>query len=102
MPSSLLSRRLFPYTTLFRSNGFNLLPLSLGRGLGVRGRTECALKTFCAAALPSPALRATSPQGEVVRTYDRKSTRLNSSHLVTSYADFCLEKKKTPSTPRTY
>src|SRR2546426_9892755 len=28
---------------------------------------------------------------------DRKSTRLNSSHLVISYAVFCLKKKKTPS-----
>src|SRR2546426_2854901 len=29
-----------------------------------------------------------------VRTQDRKSTRLNSSHLVISYAVFCLKKKK--------
>src|SRR2546426_4563213 len=29
------------------------------------------------------------------RTIDRKSTRLNSSHLVISYAVFCLKKKKT-------
>src|SRR5256885_12679171 len=34
---------------------------------------------------------------------DRKSTRLNSSHLVISYAVFCLKKKKTPTSPtRTY
>src|SRR5256885_11842736 len=32
---------------------------------------------------------------------DRKSTRLNSSHLVISYAVFCLKKKKT-SSPKTY
>src|SRR5256885_8491314 len=32
---------------------------------------------------------------------DRKSTRLNSSHLVISYAVFCLKKKKTPSSPAT-
>src|SRR5256885_8613103 len=30
---------------------------------------------------------------------DRKSTRLNSSHLVISYAVFCLKKKKSPLTP---
>src|SRR5256885_6861447 len=30
---------------------------------------------------------------------DRKSTRLNSSHLVISYAVFCLKKKKTPNVP---
>src|SRR2546426_7118420 len=32
----------------------------------------------------------------VHRAGDRKSTRLNSSHLVISYAVFCLKKKKTP------
>src|SRR2546426_1951449 len=36
----------------------------------------------------SPILRPTGP------TLDRKSTRLNSSHLVISYAVFCLKKKK--------
>src|SRR5256885_4583372 len=34
-----------------------------------------------------------------VRRGDRKSTRLNSSHLVISYAVFCLKKKKTISSP---
>src|SRR5256885_8194299 len=34
-------------------------------------------------------------QGRVFVTGDRKSTRLNSSHLVISYAVFCLKKKKT-------
>src|SRR2546426_5103466 len=43
-------------------------------------------KTRCAAgAAPTPRLPATE---------DRKSTRLNSSHLVISYAVFCLKKKK--------
>src|SRR5256885_2775139 len=32
---------------------------------------------------------------------DRKSTRLNSSHLVISYAVFCLKKKKHPARPHT-
>src|SRR5256885_6277518 len=60
---------LFPYTTLFRS-----LPLPAnGNVLGV----QVALATF-------------APVG----TPDRKSTRLNSSHLVISYAVFCLKKKK--------
>src|SRR5256885_13312495 len=35
--------------------------------------------------------------GVVSGTEDRKSTRLNSSHLVISYAVFCLKKKKKPS-----
>src|SRR5438477_6136624 len=60
---------LFPYTTLFRS------PL---RGRPVRGN-----------GLP---LRL---QGrEELEERDRKSTRLNSSHMSISYAVFCLKKKK--------
>src|SRR5688500_19998680 len=39
----------------------------------------------------APEARAAGPRGE-----DRKSTRLNSSHLVISYAVFCLKKKKRP------
>src|SRR5438034_11625827 len=35
-----------------------------------------------------------APCGEVERLTDRKSTRLNSSHTVISYAVFCLKKKK--------
>src|SRR5256885_9501032 len=60
---------LFPYTTLFRSHCCHSY---IARGSErVRTRTT------------RPA-----PQG------DRKSTRLNSSHLVISYAVFCLKKKK--------
>src|SRR5699024_12214173 len=33
-------------------------------------------------------------EGEQLQTRDRKSTRLNSSHVSISYADFCLKKKK--------
>src|SRR2546426_3799415 len=59
---------LFPYTTLFRSH----------------------------ASVRSPQLPP--PFGVLVRGHfpgeDRKSTRLNSSHLVISYAVFCLKKKK--------
>src|SRR5438132_10912186 len=67
---------LFPYTTLFRSKG----PL------------------LCAQAA-IPALRERGG-GSIVfvssetNTIDRKSTRLNSSHTVISYAVFCLKKKK--------
>src|SRR5215211_8517100 len=66
---------LFPYTTLFRSQG-----RPAGPGLG------------------GPGLRRTAgpPAAGVLlgRTRDRKSTRLNSSHTVISYAVFCLKKKK--------
>src|SRR5438874_10728402 len=42
-----------------------------------------------------PFLRALArPEGGPVAAIDRKSTRLNSSHVETSYAVFCLKKKK--------
>src|SRR5258708_29961610 len=71
---------LFPYTTLFRScsvGGAGAMPLRIrrcadgtklhGRGVAIRGSLET----------------------------DRKSTRLNSSHQIISYAVFCLKKKTT-------
>src|SRR3989454_3694263 len=63
---------LFPYTTLFRS----------GRGRYRRGQREPADRHFVGAA------------SRLHGAGDRKSTRLNSSHLVISYAVFCLKKKK--------
>src|SRR5439155_19442120 len=39
-------------------------------------------------------------QVEVVTSEDRKSTRLNSSHVAISYAVFCLKKKKSEPTPK--
>src|SRR2546426_9335395 len=67
---------LFPYTTLFRSRTFDNLPAARFDPIipgepGGRWRGIVLL----------------APQ-------DRKSTRLNSSHLVISYAVFCLKKKK--------
>src|SRR5256885_6832085 len=69
---------LFPYTTLFRS-----------RAYAETGEYEQA------AAVGFEALAAARRAGNViVIDQDRKSTRLNSSHLVISYAVFCLKKKK--------
>src|SRR5437588_5135914 len=68
---------LFPYTTLFRSPG--------GYGGAVPDREPGADPD--AAPYPTPEPRG--PGSE-----DRKSTRLNSSHTVISYAVFCLKKKK--------
>src|SRR5256885_12455999 len=66
---------LFPYTTLFRSD-WRL------RTLGApRSRVHRELDTVA------------RPAGPAEDHTDRKSTRLNSSHLVISYAVFCLEKK---------
>src|SRR2546426_6034602 len=55
------------------------------------------LKTWTPLALTGQALYTCAPRsGRELETYsvDRKSTRLNSSHLVISYAVFCLKKKK--------
>src|SRR5438132_9011786 len=68
---------LFPYTTLFRS--------SVDRAAG---------RPPCGALLPTTErgpITAVSIDPEIE---DRKSTRLNSSHTVISYAVFCLKKKK--------
>src|SRR5690242_21179295 len=60
---------LFPYTTLFRSGR----PLRVSRLRAHRLRRDGGLR---------------------VQAADRKSTRLNSSHMSISYAVFCLKKKK--------
>src|SRR4051812_49766278 len=69
---------LFPYTTLFRSEASVLLDQRLGLDREVH--------------------RAVDGRSEGVNTEglerDRKSTRLNSSHMSISYAVFCLKKKK--------
>src|SRR5438876_8987032 len=69
---------LFPYTTLFRSVLTFTAVLALGVGI-VFGL--------------APALRLSRPD-LVGSLRDRKSTRLNSSHPSTSYAVFCLKKKR--------
>src|SRR5690242_21435666 len=68
---------LFPYTTLFRSHAGGGEPVSGARRLvrpGLRGVSR-------------DVRRASGRR-------DRKSTRLNSSHMSISYAVFCLKKKK--------
>src|SRR5256885_12250183 len=72
---------LFPYTTLFRSRA------------GLLASTVSPLSASCH---DSPGLPSLSPPSGVYLDggEDRKSTRLNSSHLVISYAVFCLKKKK--------
>src|SRR5256885_16846847 len=74
---------LFPYTTLFRSYGPGARSdpwQEPGELVGCRDHSG----------LPRGIPRPAPPE----RPEDRKSTRLNSSHLVISYAVFCLKKKK--------
>src|SRR5438552_7483544 len=69
---------LFPYTTLFRSQ----------KGFGLRKvATTVGHKT------QAPQKRSSSVD-TCIQFLDRKSTRLNSSHQIISYAVFCLKKKK--------
>src|SRR5258708_17485214 len=72
---------LFPYTTLFRSVG--------GYGDPGTGGTVTAGSGYTMATTDSPNTNMT-----VAAEQDRKSTRLNSSHQIISYAVFCLKKKK--------
>src|SRR5256885_7132428 len=83
---------LFPYTTLFRSRGdrpHRGHHLRLQRGAHAFGRGG--------GSGGGPRGRGGRPRdGSRGAGRDRKSTRLNSSHLVISYAVFCLKKKKIP------
>src|SRR5207253_11450307 len=94
-----LRSTLFPYTTLFRSfpaDSFDLVVTSgvleylpLGAGLSELARVLAPGGHLLF--LPvRPSTRASSDR-------DRKSTRLNSSHVAISYAVFCLKKKRRPT-----
>src|SRR5258708_21893717 len=78
---------LFPYTTLFRSMDADSLErwrhdhAFLGAKHGTHERRTWAVVALTAVMM--------------VTEIDRKSTRLNSSHQIISYAVFCLKKKKT-------
>src|SRR2546426_8115773 len=83
---------LFPYTTLFRSdvnrnvigNAHDLT--SVRRDVTDEARQDVVeIITGVGEVLPGK---------QFLHRQDRKSTRLNSSHLVISYAVFCLKKKK--------
>src|SRR5690625_5341297 len=76
---------LFPYTTLFRS----------ALAIGVDG-IMAEVHPDPAVALSDSAQQMDIPMFE---NLDRKSTRLNSSHVAISYAVFCLKKKTPPPSP---
>src|SRR5256885_8140372 len=79
---------LFPYTTLFRSGVRG--PLSPGGDHVTDAGAQHDLVRSVELAPPQGG-RA-RPRTHLARRSDRKSTRLNSSHLVISYAVFCLKK----------
>src|SRR5699024_12391755 len=89
----------FPYTTLFRSRRISevswpqhCLLVALRRGeeeILPRGDTMIQAQDTLVALLDEPSAAFSQEM------LDRKSTRLNSSHVSISYAVFCLKKKKT-------
>src|SRR5438477_3025000 len=81
---------LFPYTTLFRSPRRGCARrVSKRNGFDVKHRSRSLTE---------------GPERAAARAYlqDRKSTRLNSSHMSISYAVFCLKKKTNPDGPPCY
>src|SRR5258708_29664399 len=83
---------LFPYTTLFRSlRGCHVssrTPCEQSRHRGQEGRADRRPENRREIPLKTNVLRSCK------EPEDRKSTRLNSSHQIISYAVFCLKKKK--------
>src|SRR5258708_22385475 len=77
---------LFPYTTLFRSL------------LGPKGKPGTITLPVTMLILDKTKNKVKS---EPFTVRDRKSTRLNSSHQIISYAVFCLKKKKKTHVPKT-
>src|SRR5438045_4694243 len=81
---------LFPYTTLFRSptlGGYSArTPMMRASGVA---RTRTTVRALGIA----PCCGSTCVSVVIESARDRKSTRLNSSHLGISYAVFCLKKK---------
>src|SRR5256885_7052453 len=90
---------LFPYTTLFRSlshvswvTGNSLFPAELPRRPGLSILVDGA-QSAGTCRTRADEFDFYTVSGQKWLCGDRKSTRLNSSHLVISYAVFCLKKK---------
>src|SRR5690242_21618587 len=84
---------LFPYTTLFRSHPAAAQPNNCRRNARITDHLSFHACLISAQNKVEEELRlSVSDAGQVE---DRKSTRLNSSHMSISYAVFCLKKKTT-------
>src|SRR2546426_4336170 len=82
---------LFPYTTLFRSLPRKIAEIGLAMAIDRKYGKDEILEAYLTR------IYLGTVGGRELRGLDRKSTRLNSSHLVISYAVFCLKKKKKKS-----
>src|SRR5262245_64300134 len=85
---------LFPYTTLFRSEPCH--------SIADRAASEPGDRLDLGELLEAGATPLAAKAALLVAAEDRKSTRLNSSHLGISYAVFCLKKKKNASTSTSF
>src|SRR5207249_10821623 len=89
---------LFPYTTLFRSSDVANAIFDATDAVMLSGETSVGKFPVGAVHVMSRVAEVTEQyligQGERHELPDRKSTRLNSSHVSISYAVFCLKKKK--------
>src|SRR5256885_3228688 len=87
---------LFPYTTLFRSLTGSNTGATTETSTNVHSNllNELRVAQIDHARFYGAAGAVKAISVDTVKRLDRKSTRLNSSHLVISYAVFCLKKKK--------
>src|SRR5690554_7689300 len=90
---------LFPYTTLFRSQAVGMEALLAGDHVRAvehlqRAAAAAPKDGFVQGHYGSALLMNGQAKKAVAVLEDRKSTRLNSSHVRISYAVFCLKKKK--------
>src|SRR5258708_17787888 len=85
---------LFPYTTLFRSCHRGKRRLEGAVASGASARLLLHLLSVSASRLDVGVPTPCNLKSEAAARLDRKSTRLNSSHQIISYAVFCLKKKK--------
>src|SRR5699024_12401151 len=93
-----LYSNLFPYTTLFRSPGTYFLVYMLSQKAVQKKayRSESTEKKLLLQSIQDQKARTKKPPclTRIKFRLDRKSTRLNSSHVSISYAVFFLKKKK--------
>src|SRR5699024_12791234 len=102
---SLLLSTASPHSVLYTLSLHDALPISWGRSARSPAYSSITSAALSLVDAKSTALRAvancglykhasfTPPSKDVIVTPDRKSTRLNSSHVSISYAVFCLKKK---------
>src|SRR5690625_6612380 len=78
---------LFPYTTLFRSHAIKFSDKIIAYQIRYTSDSEYTIYVKSNSNISEEDINE-------IRSRDRKSTRLNSSHVAISYAVFCLKKKK--------